>query len=152
MIYEIPDIDHLREILDYDPETGRFIWRRMESPGYRGQRYAASWNKRYAGTPAGNYDPKRSYRQISVSGRLYHAPVLAFAHVHGRGPIPPLIHINWQWDDNRIHNLREATPKEHASYLASVQRHAAAERKSRAEHRKWMIERGHARPARRQGV
>lgn len=85
----------LRELLDYDPQTGLFtrrVWRGGTSR---------------PGSVAGGSHGKTGYRQISVDGRLYFAHRLAWFYVHGVWPNGQIDHINGTRSDNRIDNLRD---------------------------------------------
>lgn len=83
--------ERLRELLDYNAETGDFYWRSQRG------RFSA-------GSKAGSLHV-HGYMQICVDGRSYGSHRLAWIYVHGQ--IPNLIdHINGIRDDNRICNLR----------------------------------------------
>jgi hypothetical protein len=79
----------LRELVDYDPETGAMTWRAT-------------------GKPAGSRH-SRGYWQISIDGRKYLRHHLAFLYVLGRWATVEIDHINGDKTDDRIDNLREAT-------------------------------------------
>lgn len=85
----------LKELLLYEPETGRFIWRFDKGTARAGC---------VAGTPSGN-----GYIQICLDRRIYVAHRLVWLYVHGRFPPHQIDHINRERADNRIENLREAT-------------------------------------------
>ena len=85
----------LRNMLDYDQNTGVFVWRKMLSHQNR------------TGTQAGTR--RNGYISISIGGRLYQAHRLAWLYVNGEFPATSLDHINCVKDDNRIANLRPAT-------------------------------------------
>jgi hypothetical protein len=87
----------LRELLDYDPETGRFVWR-VTGKG-KGKRKGA----------IAGYVAKRGYRLISVDGRIYYAGPLAFFWVNGFWRKGEMDHANRVRDDDRLTNLRLAT-------------------------------------------
>jgi hypothetical protein len=89
------DAKQLHEILSYDPETGQFsrkVQRHRWPPG-----------------PISG-SVSRGYRVISLDGRRYHAHRLAWLHQYGAWPKGMLDHINGNPMDNRIENLREASP------------------------------------------
>lgn len=83
----------LKELLSYDLESGIFTWLIL-----RGRA------KTVAGTPNHN-----GYIQICVCRRSYMAHKLAWLYVHGC--IPKILdHVNGVTSDNRLCNLRIATP------------------------------------------
>lgn len=99
----------LRKLLNYDPETGVFVWLRRPLSMFDGDRRRAGvWNARYAGKPAGCVNGK-GYLVIAVLDRLSLAHRLAWLHVHGHWPADQIDHINGARADNRIANLREAS-------------------------------------------
>ncbi len=86
----------LRELLDYDPETGIFTWR-VRRGGLAS-----------AGSIAGSLCTD-GYLQIKINGRPYNAHRLAWVYAYNTWPADQLDHINGIRDDNRLANLREAT-------------------------------------------
>jgi HNH endonuclease len=86
--------EQLKAILDYDPETGIFIWR-GSGHGKRGT--------------VGTVSPQ-GYRRIMIDYQQYPAHKLAWLYVHGEWV--QLDHINLDRDDNRLLNLRKATRSE----------------------------------------
>lgn len=90
----------LRELLNYDPDTGIFIWK--ESRGGR-----------QPGTVAGHLDYK-GYVRLSVDHVLYRAHRLAWVYVYGVDPSDQIDHINGCRSDNRICNLRDVPNKKNA--------------------------------------
>lgn len=89
----------LKELLNYDPDTGIFT-----------RRVSAS-NRVKIGDRAGSVNGM-GYRHIYVDGNLYLAHRLAWLYVYGGFPPSGIDHINAVKDDNRIVNLREATQSE----------------------------------------
>lgn len=88
--------DRLVQVLNYDPETGIFTWRKSLSP------YAPIG--RVSGTLK-----MRGYVGIRVDKKDYLAHRLAWLYVYGYLPENPIDHINRVKDDNRITNLREVS-------------------------------------------
>lgn len=89
----------LRELLNYDSETGEFRWRVKPRN-----------NRIKEGDVAGT--TSHGYRHINVDGRIYRAHRLAWLYTYGEWPKHCLDHINLLRSDNRIANLREATRSE----------------------------------------
>lgn len=89
--------EQLKNLLDYDPNTGNFIWK-----------IARNNNQIAAGTVAGRLT-KKGYRHIGIDGKQYYAHRLAFLWMNGIEPTKQIDHINGIKDDNRWENLREAT-------------------------------------------
>lgn len=88
--------ERLREVLDYDPETGLFRWKNMRHVFVK------------PGDVAGTLEP-RGYIRIGIDGEIHKAHRLAWLYVHGVWPAHYIDHINCIKDDNRIANLRDAT-------------------------------------------
>lgn len=93
--------ERLRELLDYNPETGLFTWKQ-----YRG-------GTAFAGSCAGRPN-KSGHIQIMVDGVRYMAHRLAWLYVNGSFPKNEIDHINRIRSDNRIANLRPASNLENA--------------------------------------
>lgn len=87
--------ERLKEVLDYDPETGIFTWK--ESRG-----------RRTIGSIAGGVK-KRGYISITVDYISYFAHRLAWLYEYGYFPENSIDHKNRNKGDNRISNLREVS-------------------------------------------
>ena len=87
----------LRELLHYDPETGFFTWRVSTAQSVQ------------TGDRAGSMS-SWGYWRIEVEGRRYKSHQLSWLYVYGQFPEKRLDHKNRNRTDNRIANLREATP------------------------------------------
>jgi hypothetical protein len=91
--------ERLRDLLDYDPETGAFRWRKAP----RGRK---------SGDIAGSVSKVHGYREIGLDERLHLAHRLAWLYVHGRWPAHHIDHRDSNPTNNAIVNLREATHAE----------------------------------------
>lgn len=87
--------EKLRDLVDYDPDTGRFTWR-ASRPACR------------AGDECGRIS-RTGYREIGVCGRLHRANRLAVLYMTGQWPDGVVDHINRVKSDDRWCNLRVAT-------------------------------------------
>jgi len=88
----------LKEILDYNPETGVFIWLKHNK------------NQKSIGDAAGHLMAEgRTSIRINYISYLLHR--LAWLYVYGKWP-NEIDHINHNQSDNRISNLREVTHRE----------------------------------------
>jgi hypothetical protein len=89
----LPILDRAKEMLDYDPETGVFTWRKPHRRPH------------LAGKEAGG-SCSQGYRRIKIDGTLYSGHRLAWAWFHNEEPPVEVDHINQDKSDNRIENLR----------------------------------------------
>lgn len=102
----LPDAEFLRNILDYNPETGGFTWRQRNASMFKTRRAASVWNRRYPGTPAGIIYPRHGYLVITINNQHYLAHRLAWKMMTGNDP-EFVDHINHDRADNRFENLRD---------------------------------------------
>ena len=114
----LPSPEDIRQLMSYDPETGKLFWKERGAEWFTANRrhtadiQAGSWNKKYAGKEAFTPINSRGYHTGTVLGKMLMAHRIAWAIVHGRWPEHFLDHINRVRTDNRLANLREATNAE----------------------------------------
>ena len=94
----------VRRYLDYDPETGDFLWKERVG-GFLG------WNRRWAGKRAGYVD-RRGYVNIDIHQTTYQGQRLAWLYVYGEWPRHEIDHIDGNTTNNIIANLRAVTHTE----------------------------------------
>lgn len=102
--------ERLRELLEYDPETGVFKWKVANSPRVR------------VGDATGHIC-RKGYSHIGVDGFVYLAHRLAWLWMTGAFPVEEIDHINGARSDNRFANLRQAS-----KHLNSQNRHKPSSR------------------------
>ncbi len=95
----MPAADYLREVLDYAPDSGRFLWKK--AIGHRAK----------LGVEAGSLR-KSGYRIISIHGHEFYAHRLAWRYMTGENPPRVIDHVNGDPSDNRWTNLRRATQRQ----------------------------------------
>lgn len=102
----------LLEILNYNPETGDFHWKRTMN--------SRALKDSLAGTD------NRGYEYIRIYGRGYRAARLAWFYVHGEWPENQIDHKDRDGSNDRFENLRDVTSKENCAnrggYFASVRK------------------------------
>jgi HNH endonuclease len=111
----------VRELLDYNQETGIFMWKKSR----RGIQ---------VGKPLGT-DNGFGYLRITVLGKSVYAHRLAWFYVHGNWP-DQIDHINGNKSDNRIKNLRDVNVQQNAQNKIKAQKNSESQTLGVSWHKK----------------
>jgi hypothetical protein len=106
------DIETLRQLIRYDPETGKLHWNFRDASYFSSKTQYKVWNKRFAHKEAFTADCGIGYRQGAVLGVGLKAHRVCWALYYGEWPENQIDHINHDRADNRIVNLRNVTVSE----------------------------------------
>lgn len=141
----LPTPDELRQLLCYDPETGKLFWKKrapefFKDDGRNGSLSAASsWNSQNAGQEAFITQSGDGYLVGGLFKRLTRAHRVAWAITHGEWPTGEIDHINGDRSDNRITNLRDVSSQENKRNAARRcdNKSGAVGVRFRRDNRKW---------------
>jgi hypothetical protein len=124
--YSLPSKEVLDQLLKYDPETGKFLWRlrpvtmftigRSTKKPRSAEHACNQWNSRWAGKPA----MTKSHDGYWY-GRIFYQQVLAHRVAHkimtGQDPIE-IDHIDGDRGNNKWSNLRDGTRSDNLRNIA----------------------------------
>lgn len=100
--------DYLKAVLDYDSQTGKFIWKVRPSNHFKSYRAERMYVGKFQGKEAGCIQTDRGglqYLTIRIDGKLYFAHRLAWFYTYGVWP-DVTDHIDGDGLNNSIINLR----------------------------------------------
>jgi len=118
----------LKEVVDYNPETGVFINRIKRGPCY-------------VGKVLGSPDPL-GYIHITVDSRSYNAHSLAWLYVYGKFPSIDIDHVDQIKANNWISNLRLANRTQNCGNVAPTKANMSGLKGVywRASHKRWIAQ------------
>lgn len=115
----LPSQEVLRQLLDYDPETGVLRWKERGLEWFATKRAASTWNARFAGKPAFTAIDNNGYRNGHLLGMNCYAHRVIWKLVTGDEPIK-IDHISGDQSDNGWGNLRSVI---HVENMKNQKRH-----------------------------
>ena len=101
-----------RELLTYNPDTGKLFWKERPVKYFKNPNYTKSWNAKWAGKEALTAITRRKSGHIArldgcVLNKSYYTHRIAWLIYYGEWPKNQIDHINQDPTDNRIENLRD---------------------------------------------
>ena len=107
---ELPSPEVLRQLLRYEPETGKLFWKERGPEWFEGGKICScrGWNTRFAMTEAFTA-LTAGYRSGAVLGVPVYAHRVAWAIVFGAWPVGDIDHFNHDKTDNRLCNLSDVS-------------------------------------------
>ena len=119
--------DRLKQLVNYNPETGAFTW-------------AMARRKCSLGAKAG-CKMRNGYIVIRLDDKLFYAHRLAWFYIHNEWPAQQVDHINGDRTDNRLENLRKATNAQNAQNNQKIRStNTSGFTGVRRENKKWLAE------------
>jgi hypothetical protein len=117
----------LKEILNYNSESGIFTWKNIVKPA-----------RKKVGDVAGGLC--LGYVVIGINGKIYRAHRLAWLYIYGKWPNDQIDHVNGIKNDNRLCNLRECNQSKN-NYNRKMQKNNTSGIKGVCKHKdKWMVQ------------
>lgn len=104
----LPSPELLRQLLRYEPETGKLFWRERPVSMFKSEANSRSWNTRFADNEAFTADSGRGYKIGCIGGKMLKGHRVSWAIFYGEWPDGFLDHINQKRGNNRITNLRNS--------------------------------------------
>lgn len=104
--------EQLRNLLDYDAETGLLFWKPRPIEMFKNAKSFKSWNTTFAGKEALTALTDAGYKHGDIFSKKYRAHRVIWAMCNNKWPDELIDHINGDRSDNRLCNLREATRTE----------------------------------------
>lgn len=110
----LPSADILRQILNYDPETGLLQWKARTPDLVPNKRARNVFNAKFAGKPVQSVPNERGHFNIEIFAEQYRLHRVIWVLHHGVEPVGLIDHEDGNGGNNRIVNLRDTGCAENA--------------------------------------
>lgn len=104
----LPSKEELEKLLDYSPDSGKFVWKERPLNMFPSAPKGKTWNVQFAGKEAFTVKNGNGYLCGYINYQKLYAHRVAWKIVNGDEP-DQIDHVNGVRDDNSIGNLRAAT-------------------------------------------
>jgi hypothetical protein len=109
----LPSPELLRQLLRYEPDTGKLYWKARPRGMFERERLWKAWNTKNAGNEAFTFS-RNGYLIGCLLGKAYKAHRVVWAILHDEWPATYIDHLNRNRSDNRPCNLRLANSLQNA--------------------------------------
>jgi len=110
----------LRQLLRYEPETGKLFWKKRPRWMFTSNRGFSVWNARYSNGEAFTASTTGGYKVGAVNYTLMKAHRVIWAICNGAWPEGVIDHINGNTSDNRLENIRDVTQSENMKNIKTL--------------------------------
>jgi len=104
MSHNYPSSERIRDLFNYDPDTGVLTWKMASSV----------YGERFVGKVAGSTN-REGYRTVKIDRCKYQVSWVVWIYVTGKEPENEIDHKNLNRGDDRFDNLRESTRSQNCS-------------------------------------
>jgi hypothetical protein len=112
-INELPSVEFLNECFICNPSKGTLTWKIRPADHFNTDLGCKVFNSKYAGKEAGSFDSTNEYWKVGINAAVLYAHRIIYKMCYEVEP-KTIDHINCNRLDNRLVNLREATPTQNS--------------------------------------
>ena len=108
----LPSPELLRQLLRYEPDTGKLYWKERTPNMFKRERDCKGWNLKFSGKEAFTAKTANGYHHGAINCTNYYAHRIIFSMAYGSLSHGEIDHVNGDKSDNRLGNLREVSHAE----------------------------------------